>query len=592
MVRVADYVASFLEQRNIKHVFTVTGGGAMFLNDGLAKNKNIKGIFNHHEQACAMAALGYSKVNNQIAVVMPTTGCGGTNTITGLLDAWQDSNKVVFISGNVNKKETTYCSSIPLRKFGVQEANIIEIVKPITKYAIMITEADSIAYHLEKAFYLCESGRPGPVWIDIPLDIQGSYIDPSSLIHFTPEENIEENNNYLEVLEQYLKNSKRPVVIAGYGLYLANAQNEFIKFIEKYNLPVTFTYLGVDLLPSTHPLYVGRLGTKGDRAGNFAVQNSDLIISLGSSLSVSVTGFRYDTFAREAKKFIVDIDKHEHKKNTINIDHEVNMDVKEFLQSSLSIDYITDQTWISKCINWRDKWPVFEKSYHNTKKGINIYYFLHELSKHNKPDAITISDAGSAYYTTSQAIQIQQQQRYVTSGAQADMGFTLPASIGVAVASNSDNIIGITGDGSFQMNIQELQTIVNYNLPIKLFVLNNGGYLSIRNTMDKFFEGRHYGTDTKSGLSFPSVKKIAHAYGLPYYKLKNSKDLKEKLPKILETKGPSLIEVICPFKQDIVPSSSTKQNEEGKLVSQPLENMYPFLSENEFKQEMIIKPIL
>jgi acetolactate synthase-1/2/3 large subunit len=592
MVRVADYVVSFLEQRNIKHAFTVTGGGAMFLNDGLAKNKNIKGIFNHHEQACAMAALGYSKVNNQIAVVMPTTGCGGTNTITGLLDAWQDSNKVVFISGNVNKKETTYCSSVPLRKFGVQEANIVEIVKPITKYAVMITEANSIAYHLEKAFYLCESGRPGPVWIDIPLDIQGSYINPDDLSHFTPLEDIKENNNYLEVLEQYLKNSERPIVIAGYGLYLANAQDEFVKFIEKYNLPVAFTYLGVDLLPSTHPLYVGRLGTKGDRAGNFAVQNSDLVISLGSSLSVSVTGFRYDTFAREAKKFIVDIDKHEHKKNTINIDYEVNIDVREFLQSSLSIDYIANQTWVEKCTNWRDKWPVFEKSYQNTKHGINIYYFLHELSKHNKPDAITISDAGSAYYTTSQAIQIQHQQRYVTSGAQADMGFTLPASIGVAIASNSDNIIGITGDGSFQMNIQELQTVVNYNLPIKLFVLNNGGYLSIRNTMDKFFEGRHYGTDTKSGLSFPSVKKIAHAYGLPYYRLKNSKDLKEKLPIILETKGPSLIEVICPFKQDIVPSSSTKQNEEGKLVSQPLENMFPFLSENEFKQEMIIKPIL
>jgi len=456
----------------------------------------------------------------------------------------------------------------------------------------MITEANSIAYHLEKAFHLCESGRPGPVWIDIPLDIQGSYINPDDLLHFTPEEDIKENNNYLEVLEQYLKNSERPIVIAGYGLYLANAQDEFVKFIEKYNLPVAFTYLGVDLLPSTHPLYVGRLGTKGDRAGNFAVQNSDLVISLGSSLSVSVTGFRYDTFAREAKKFIVDIDKHEHKKNTINIDYEVNIDVKEFLQASLSIDYNTNQTWIEKCISWRDKWPVFEKSYQNTKHGINIYYFLHELSKHNKPDAITISDAGSAYYTTSQAIQIQQQQRYVTSGAQADMGFTLPASIGVAVASNSDNIIGITGDGSFQMNIQELQTIVNYNLPIKIFVLNNGGYLSIRNTMDKFFEGRHYGTDTKSGLSFPSIKKIAHAYDLPYYKLKNSKDLKEKLPVILETKGPSLIEVICPFKQNIVPSSSTKQNEEGKLVSQPLENMFPFLSDNEFKQEMIIKPIL
>lgn len=590
MVRVADYVAKFLESKNIKHVFTVTGGGAMFLNDGLAKNTNIKGIFNHHEQACAMAAVGYSKVNNKIAVVMPTTGCGGTNTITGLLDAWQDSNKVVFISGNVNKKETTYCSDISLRKFGVQEANIVEIVKPITKYATMITDATSIAYELEKAFSICESDRPGPVWIDIPLDIQGTFIDEDNLEHYIPESTKQSKNLDYTIFEQYLKDAQRPVVIAGYGIHLANAKEDFIKFIEKYNLPVTFTYLGIDFLPSDHPLYIGRLGTKGDRAGNFAVQNSDLVISLGSSLSVSVTGFRYETFAREAKKFVVDIDENEHRKNTISIDYILKANVKDFLKNC-NIEYKTDQSWINKCINWRNKWPVFNENYKDTTKGINIYYFLNELSKHNKSDAITISDAGSAYYTTSQALQIKNKQRYITSGAQADMGFTIPASIGVAVASNSKNIIGITGDGSFQMNIQELQTIVNFNLPIKIFVLNNGGYLSIRNTMDKFFESRYYGTDTKSGLTFPEIEKIAYAYGLPYYKLETSEDLNNKLEKILSKEEYALIEVICPFKQDIVPSSSAKQNKEGKIVSQPLENMFPFLSEEEFKNEMIIKPI-
>jgi acetolactate synthase-1/2/3 large subunit len=588
MVRVADYVAKFLENKGIKHVFTVTGGGAMFLNDGLAKNTNIKGIFHHHEQACAMAAVGYSKVNNQIAVVMPTTGCGGTNTITGVLDAWQDSNKVVFISGNVNKKETTYCSDVPLRKFGVQEANIIDIVKSITKYSIMITDKNSIAYHLEKAFYLCESDRPGPVWIDIPLDIQGSYIDVNELEHFFGVE--EKNNIDYSIFEQYLRKAQRPIIIAGYGIYLANAKEEFIKFIEKYNIPVTFTYLGIDFLPSDHPLYVGRLGTKGDRAGNFAVQNSDLVISLGSSLSVSVTGFRYETFAREAKKFIVDIDENEHKKGTISIDHILKANVKDFLRNC-NIEYKTNQFWINKCISWRNKWPVFNKIYKDTTKGINIYYFLNELSKKNKPDSITISDAGSAYYITSQALQISKQQRYITSGAQADMGFTLPASIGAAVASNTKNIIGITGDGSFQMNIQELQTIVNFNLPIKIFVLNNGGYLSIRNTMDKFFESRYYGTDPKSGLTFPEIKKIAYAYGLPYYRLETSEDLNNKLEEILSLEGYALVEVICPLKQDIIPSSSAKQNEDGKLVSQPLENMFPFLSEEELKNEMIINLI-
>jgi acetolactate synthase-1/2/3 large subunit len=584
-IRVADYVAKFLELKGIKHTFMVTGGGAMFLNDGMAKSTKIKGVFHHHEQACAMAAVGYSKVNNEIAVVMPTTGCGGTNTITGVLDAWQDSNKVVFISGNVNKRETTHESKVPLRKFGVQEANIVEIIKSITKYSVMVTDPNMIAYHLNEAFYICENGRPGPVWIDIPLDIQGSFINEEELVPYVPR--VESLKVDCSGIEHYLKRSKRPIIVAGYGIHLSNTRQQFIEFIEKYNIPVVFTYLSIDLLPSDHPLYVGRLGTKGDRAGNFAIQNSDLVISLGSSLSVSVTGFRYETFAREAKKIAVDTDSNEHKKGTINMDYVLNTDLYTFFRNC-NIEYTPNQEWIDKCISWRNKWSIFLDEYKDISKGINIYRFLQELSKYNKPDSITVSDAGSAYYTTSQALQIKQQQRYITSGAQADMGFTLPASIGAAIASNSKNIIGITGDGSFQMNIQELQTIVHYNLPIKIFILNNGGYLSIRNTMDKFFEGRYYGTDVNSGLTFPSSEKIAWAYGIPYYLMKDNLD---DLEAILNLDGPVIIEVICPFKQDLLPSSSAKENAEGKIVSQPLENMFPFLSEEEFKNEMIIKPL-
>jgi acetolactate synthase-1/2/3 large subunit len=589
MVKVADYIAKFLESRGVSHVFMVTGGGAMFLNDGMAKSKAIKGVFNHHEQACAMAAVGYSKFNNKIAVVMPTTGCGGTNTITGLLDAWQDSNKVVFISGNVNRRETTHGLKIPLRKFGVQEANIVDIVKPITKYAVMVTDPNTIAYHLEKAFYLCETGRPGPVWIDVPMDVQGSYINEEELVHFT--EDTKEEVVDCSVFEQYLKSANRPIVVAGYGIHLSGAKEEFIRFIEKHNLPVAFTYLAIDFLPSNHPLYVGRLGTKGDRAGNFAVQNSDLVISIGSSLSVSVTGFRYDTFAREAKVLVVDIDKHEHKKNTVKIDAEINTDVKNFLGQVNDIDYTTDQSWVDKCISWRNKWPVFVEQYNDTTDGINIYYFIEKLSEKNKADAVVISDAGSAYYATSQALKVTDQQRYITSGAQADMGFSLPAAIGAAIASNRKNIVAITGDGSFQMNIQELQTIVSSKLPIKIFVLNNGGYLSIRNTMDKFFESRYYGTDEQSGLSFPEIEKIAYAYGMPYHKLRTGFDLDTKLSDILNMDGCALVEVICPFKQDMSPSSSAKIDKDGKLVSQPLENMFPFLDEKEFKQEMIVNPL-
>ena len=591
-IRVSDYIAKFLEDIGITHVFTVTGGGAMFLNDGIAKSNKIKGVFNNHEQASAMSAVGYSKLNNQISVVMPTTGCGGTNTITGVLDAWQDSNKVVFISGNVKSKETTFLCKVPLRKFGVQEANIVEIVSSITKYAEMVTDPNTIAYHLEKAFHICSTGRPGPVWLDIPMDVQGAYIYEDDLVHFYPEPINSEKLSYINFIS-LLSLAKRPIIVAGYGIYLSNTQKQFREFIEKYQIPVTFTYLGIDLLPSDHPQYVGRLGTKGDRAGNFAIQNSDLVISLGSSLSVSVTGFQYETFARDAKIVVVDIDSNEHKKGTIRVDYEINQCLVDFFENMPDFHFSLDKSWAKTCIYWRDKWPVFSQEYFNTETGVNMYLILEELSKRLSKNDIIVSDAGSAYYVTSQALKIKDEMRYITSGAQADMGFTIPASIGAAIAANGlQKVIGITGDGSFQMNIQELQTIVNYNLPIKIFILNNGGYLSIRNTMDKFFESRYFGTDAGSGLVLPSSKKIANAYEIPYFSIRNLDDINTKLDLIINTPGYSITEVFCPFKQDISPSSSAKEDENGKLYSPPLENMFPFLTDEEFKKEMIIKPIL
>jgi acetolactate synthase-1/2/3 large subunit len=590
-IRVSDYIAKFLENRGVTKIFMVTGGGAMFLNDGIAKSKKIKGIFNNHEQASAMAAVGYTKLNNEIAVVMPTTGCGGTNTITGVLDAWQDSNKVVFISGNVKSKETSFLSSVSLRKFGVQEANIVELVKSITKYAEMITDPNTIAFHLEKAFHICSSGRPGPVWLDIPMDIQGAFIYEDDLIHFNNKSIKTEKLNY-EKFISLINSSKRPIIVAGYGIYLSNTQKQFKNFVEKYQIPVTFTYLGIDLLPSDHPQYVGRLGTKGDRAGNFAIQNSDLVISLGSSLSVSVTGFQYETFARDAKIIVVDIDCNEHKKGTIRVDYEINQCLKDFFHNMPEFEFNLESNWSKTCIHWREKWPVFSANYYNTDNGVNMYLILEELSKRLYKDEIIVSDAGSAYYVTSQAMKINGELRYITSGAQADMGFTLPASIGAAIAAEGlRNVIGITGDGSFQMNIQELQTIVNYKLPIKIFILNNGGYLSIRNTMDKFFESRYFGTDAASGLALPDSKKIANAYDIPYYSIRNMDDINSTLDLILNTPGYSITEVFCPFKQDIIPSSSTKEDENGKLYSPPLEYMFPFLTDEEFKNEMIIKPL-
>jgi acetolactate synthase-1/2/3 large subunit len=578
-IRVVDYVTNFLEKKGVEVAFEVTGGGAMFLNDAVAKS-NLTPVFFHHEQACAMAAVGYTKTNNKIPVVIPTTGCGSTNTITGLLDAWQDSHTVIFISGQVNKKDTTYLKNIPLRKLGVQEANIIKIVTPITKYATMIENANDIAYELEKAYYYCTTGRPGPVWIDIPLDIQSTLINENELHHFvSPLET--KNTQSIEVLKKYLVEAKRPIVIAGNGVNLSNTKEEFKTFIEKHNIPVAVTFLGVNLLPEDHPLYVGRIGIKGSRAGNFAVANADLIIGLGTSLSIPSTGYQYHLFGREAKIVVVDIDKNEHLKDTIKIDKIIEDDLSNFFSIN-NLDYInTNNEWVNKCIHWKNKWPVFDRE--NMDK-LNMYSFSKKLSDISK-DAVVITDAGSAYYVLSQSLI---NNRLLIPAAQAEMGFALPATIGAAIAEPNSTIIGVTGEGSFQFNIQELQTIVQNKLPIKLFILNNGGYLSIRNTQNKFFNKRFSGESESSGISFPDAEKIAYAYGFPFTRIDNLDELNEKLKTIIEYNGCYLCEIMCPSDEEIYPTTLAVKTEDGKIIAQPLENMAPALPLSEWENEMII----
>jgi acetolactate synthase-1/2/3 large subunit len=580
MVRVADYIMTYLESKGIKHIFEVTGGGAMFLNDAVAQS-NITPIFCHHEQACAMAAVGYTKTNNQVSVVIPTTGCGSTNTITGLLDAWQDSHTVMFISGQVNKKDTTFLKDIPLRKLGVQEANIVKIVESITKYAVMIENANDIAYELEKAYHLCTTGRPGPVWIDIPLDIQSVLIDKNQLKHFTPDSEIK-NPQSIQVLEKYLKNSKRPIIIAGNGINLSNTKEEFKKFIEKHQIPVAVTFLGLNLLSEDHYLYVGRIGLKGTRAGNFAVANSDLIIGLGTSLSIPATGYQYHLFGREAKIVVVDIDKNEHLKNTIKIDEIIEEDLSNFFQIDNSQYCNTNYEWLAKCKIWKEKWSVFDRKDINE---LNMYSFSKKLSEVSK-DSIVIADAGSAYYVLAQSLI---NNKLLLPAAQGEMGFTIPATVGASVADPNSIVIGVTGEGSFQFNIQELQTIVQNKLPIKLFILNNGGYLSIRNTQTKFFNKRLSGESEISGVSFPDAEKIAYAYGFPFTRISNMNELNEKLETIVKYDGYYLCEVMCPIDEEIYPTSATLQTDDGKLVSQPLENMAPFLLKSEFENEMIVQ---
>ena len=589
--RVADIVASFLVDQGIKDVFTLTGGGAMFLNDGIASNDNINAICNHHEQACAMGAVAYAKYKNGLATAMLTTGCGATNAITGLLDAWQDNTPVIFISGQIKRKETSRNSKTNLRQFGVQEADIISIVESLTKYSVMVNEPDEILYHLERAAHLAMTGRPGPVWIDIPLDVQGFFIEIDELKHFTPEIEATQEIKGMDRLVKMYEKAERPIILAGNGVRLSGSVDKLREFSSKNNIPCVVSYLAVDYFEQDSPNYVGRLGIKGDRAGNFAIQNSDLIISLGSRLSVCLTGFEYELFARNSKLIVVDIDEDEHKKDTVDIDQFIHADVGNFL--SKFANKITPKilgNWQNKCVHWKNKWPVYQGGY--DADTVNMYEFTKTLSELASEDEIVVSDAGSSYYVTSQSFTFNSnKQRYITSGAQADMGFTLPAAIGTCIAANK-SVVGITGDGSFQLNIQELQTIKHYNLPVKLIVWNNNGYLSIRATQNKFFDGRRIGTDPESGVSFPEVEKIAKAYDLPYVKINNTAELRKKLTDVITASGPVVCEVMCPENQEIIPMVSAIKNDDGSMTSKPIEDMYPFLDRDEFLKEMIVDSYL
>lgn len=596
MMRVTDYIADYIHKLGIKDIFMISGGGMMFLSDGVALHPKLRPICTHHEQAAAMAAVSYAKYNGNIGVAYLTTGCGGTNALTGVLNGWQDSTPCLFISGQAKRKETVRNSGLALRQFGVQEADIIAMVQPITKYAIMINDPHEIAYHLEKAVYLAKSGRPGPVWLDIPMDVQSAVIDERKLIHFSPlsqEKTYKDKPNAEEIkkVKDALRNAKRPVILAGQGIRLSQAIPEFRNFINKNQIPVVVSRLGFDLLPTNDPLFIGCIGNKGTRAGNFAVQNADLVVALGSRLSVSTTGHEYSNFAREAKIIVVDIDPVEHKKKTVRMDLFINADAKYFLQKMTSAKTSSIEPWTKKCQVWKKKYPTCLPEYGREKSGINLYYFVNRLSEKLKKNSVVVADAGSAVYVPPQCLQLKEGQRYITSGGQAEMGYTVPACVGISIAKGGKEVIGITGDGSFQFNIQELQTIIHHHLPVKIFVWNNDGYLSIRATQSKFFEKRFIGTDSTSGLSFPELNKIARAYGIKYFKIASNKKLPEVIEKIMNYPHAVICEVICIRDQEIIPSVASYRKPDGSMVSKPLEDMYPFLDRDEFYANMIVKPL-
>lgn len=601
MIRVADYVASFIsDQLGIRDVFMLTGAGIMHLTDGVACNPKLRAICVHHEQSASMALEAYSRACESFGVGYFTTGPGATNAITGLGGAWQDSVPCLFISGQVKRAETTYTAGVAgLRQFGVQELNIVPIVSSITKYVTCLLDPKAVRYELEKAVHIAKTGRPGPVWIDIPMDVQAAKIDPDTLPGYDPGSTAkpEPSEEDLTAVVDLLRRAERPVIIAGRGVRLAGACEVLRDLAEAYDIPVVTPYLGIDNLRHDLDVYIGKTGVKGDRPANFAMQNSDLIIAVGTSLHVSVIGYEYAQFARAARIVVVDIDKTSHLKHTIRIDRLLEADAGCFLTGVLARLQAQgtgpdSSAWLQRCVDWKKKYPVNLPEYAETKGAINIYTLVDTVSRMSAPGDVFVSDAGSAIYAVSQGIQlVKDDQRYIPSSAMATMGYSLPAAIGVSAALGDKRVIAFTGDGSLQQNIQELQTLVHYGLPVKLIVFNNDGYLSIRTSQKNYFSNRFIGEGPRSGVTMPDTMKICAAYGVPAARVSDLDALREAVEIALNHDGPYVLDVICPPEQLIIPTVSSRVNADGSMSSRPLEDMFPFLDREEYRNNLLVDEI-
>ena len=599
MIRVADFIASYIVDLGIEDVFLVSGGGMMFLLDGLQCNENINYVCAHNEAAAAVMTEAYSRVTNNLGVLFVTTGPGATNAVTGAVDAWVDSIPMLVISGQAKRTQNVYNSGIDgLRSLGGQEVNILPIVKSFTKYSAMVNDPEKIKYHLDRAVFEAKSGRPGPSWLDIPLDVQSTIINENNMESFITNKKSFQDKQIDKNIKQtlmHLKEAKRPVIIVGNGVRLAGAEKDLLKLIEKTEIPVVASKLGHDLIGNNNPYYIGFGGTKGTRAGNFAIQNSDLILSIGSRLAIPFIGYEYDLFARDAKKIAVDIDHRELEKNTIKLDVAINCDAKLFITKLLEdLDKtrlpIYDK-WLKRCQDWKSRYYDVPEGLSDVQKPVSSYNLFDKLTKVLDEKSIVIADAGTVYCIISQAFKVKYGQRTITPACLGTMGLSLPLGIGAHFADKNATVVAVTGDGSLQMNIQELQTLYHYQIPLKLFVINNQGYLSIRNTQNNYFASRYAGCTPDSGVSCPDLDKIASAYKIRYERISTLKELESKIESIINFPGPIICEVFTDPDQNIIPNVSTKELEDGSLVSAPLEDMWPFLSKEELKKEMVIKPV-
>lgn len=591
-LKLSEYVAGFLVRNDIRHVFTVTGGGAMHLNDSLGHKEGLACIYNHHEQASAIAAEAYSRLSGRLACLCVTSGPGGTNAITGVLGGWLDSIPMFVLSGQVKREMTiSSCPDVGLRQLGDQEFDIISTVKNFTKYSIMVANKNEISYHLEKALYLSRQGKGGPVWLDIPLDIQGAMIDTDELIHFVPENEDysrkkEFTQKQADELLKKISEAKAPLLLAGSSIQYSKSEKLFLKLVEKLGIPVVTAWAANDTLAYSNRYFIGVPGTLGTRAGNFAVQQCDLLLSLGCRMNVRMVGYNRSDFAENAYKVMVDISEAELHKPTYVPDEAICADVHEVLDKLVECKYVRPDShdkWLQWCQNVREKYPVVLKSYYGAKKNINPYVFTHYLFEALEVDDTIACSNGSACVIPIQVSELKQGQRLFCNSGCAAMGYGLPAALGAAVAEKGRRIICLEGDGSIMMNIQELPTAKYYGLNIKIFIYNNNGYHSIRQTQYNNFGEPLVGVNRESGVAIPDFAKLSQAFDIPYYAISGQDDAERILRSVLKEPGIVICDVFVDEEQSFSPKSSSRVLSDGKIISPSIDDMAPFLSREEYE---------
>ena len=609
-MRVADYIAQTLAAKGLTHVFLVTGGGAMHLNDAFGRAKGLTYVALHHEQACAMAAEGYARLGGRPAILNVTTGPGGINALNGVFGAYTDSIPMVVISGQVRRETIANNFPIGLRQLGDQEVDIVRMVGGITKSAVTVQDPQRIRYEVERAYHLAVTGRPGPTWVDVPIDIQGTQIDPDTLVGFDPETDAEaavateaggavgaELDALVDQVLTQLAAAKRPCILPGTGVRIAGAAERFLKITEHLGVPVATAFNAHDVMADDNPLFVGQAGTVGDRAGNFAVQNCDFLLVLGCRLNIRQISYNWDSFARAAYKVMVDIDQAELSKPTLSIDLPIQADLSAFLDAlERRLEGYRPAAPHGEYLAWcrarLEKYPVVLPEYWTEANGVNPYCFAAELFGALKADDAVITGDGTACVVTFQAAKLKQGQRLFSNSGSASMGYDVPAAIGAWYADNAPKrIVCIAGDGSIMMNIQELQTIVGQKIPIKLFVLNNDGYHSIRQTQQNYFPDNVVGCGPESGVTFPDFQRLGEAFGFPVRRATDHADMAEAIAATLNGEGPQLCEVILDKAQPFAPKLSSRRLDDGRMVTSAMEDLAPFLSREELTDNMLI-PLL